>query len=79
MNALQKYQQRLMELLDSHISPSEIRRQLIEDLDCSVYRNYIESFDNRMIEIGKELTQKWAQRSELPHSDQFNDGDHLCK
>ncbi len=66
MSELQKYQDKLIELLDSEKSPSEISRQLAEDPDCSMYKSYIESFDDRMIAIGQELVKKWAQWTERP-------------
>lgn len=62
MDRLEKYQERLMELLDSEMSPVEIRRELAADYDYFAYKSYIESFDERMIVIGKELLKKWAER-----------------
>lgn len=60
---LVQYQIRLVELLDSDKSPAQIIEELRNAGDLEDYREYVDSFDTDMIEVGKQLVAKWSQRS----------------
>lgn len=60
---LMQYQNLLVELLDSDRSPAQIIEELRKASDLADYREYIESFDEDMIAVGKALVAKWSQRT----------------
>jgi hypothetical protein len=61
-DALLRYQDALMNLLASNVPVSEIQKRLREDEVFQPYKNYVESFEPRMIEVAIELINKWGQR-----------------
>ena len=59
---LADYQSALLELLDSSLSPEEIRAELEIQFNDSPLRDYLRSFDLEMIAVAKELVRKWGKR-----------------
>ena len=64
-----QYQKLLVELLDSDRSPAQIIEELRNVGDLAGYREYIDSFDEDMIAVGKALVTKWSQRAKTNDPD----------
>ena len=59
---LADFQSALLELLAQPLSPAEIERRLRTDAAFAPYRDYVESFDLRMIEVAAALVKKWGRQ-----------------
>lgn len=61
---LAAFQSALLELLAQPLTPAEIARRLQTDPAFTAHRDYIGSFDPRMIEVAALLVKKWGRRSD---------------
>jgi|SoiMethySBSTD1v2_1073268.scaffolds.fasta_scaffold1833508_2 hypothetical protein len=63
---LARFQAVLLDLLDSELSPREIRERLLEHEAVAPYRDYVRGFEPRCLEIGSRLVKQWGvRRSEM--------------
>ena len=61
---LAAFQSALLELLAEPLPPSESQHRLRTDAAFAAHRDYVETFDLRMIEVASALVKKWGQRIE---------------
>ena len=57
---LAQFQAALLDLLDQPISGEAIHEALQTRPEFAAYRDYIETFEPRMLEVAAELTKKWG-------------------
>jgi hypothetical protein len=61
------FQVALLEALDSHhptdYPTSEILSRLKADPQLASFETYLNTFENRMVEVAAELVKKWGQRT----------------
>ena len=60
---LARLQDRLLDLLDSDYTPEQIIEQLKSDPQLSSLHAYLDSFEPRLIAVGKELVRKWGRKN----------------
>ena len=60
---LADFQAALLELLDGPLTADEILARLRTDEVFAPYRDYIDTFEPRMVEVAAELTKKWGRRA----------------
>jgi hypothetical protein len=56
------YQEALVELLSSGLSPEEVIAQLRNDVRFANYHEYTDGFDSDMIAVAGELVRKWGKK-----------------
>ncbi len=61
--SLAYFQSKLLFLLDSPISEAELIETLKTDPKLSEFRAYIESWEPRMVDLARRLTNKWGVKS----------------
>lgn len=62
---LREFQNALVELLASGLSPGDVIDALKADERFACYQKYIDSFDPDMVAVASELMGVWAVRKEL--------------
>ncbi len=55
------YQERLLDLLNSELSAKQIIDLLQDDSSLSIYREYIGTFEPRMVDVAKQLVKRWGK------------------
>ncbi len=55
------YQERLLAWLNSEMSSEHIIARLKDDSNLSIYREYISTFEPRMVDVAKQLVQRWGK------------------
>jgi hypothetical protein len=66
MNAeeeLANFQAALLELLDTQQDFNDMRSQLQQNPAFAPFQEYIDTFDERMLEVAAELVKKWGRRN----------------
>ena len=66
---LDEFQAALLELLDQPLAPDEILARLKTDEAFVPSREYVETFEPRMVEVAAELVKKWGRRSATTSDD----------
>ena len=66
---LDEFQAALLELLDQPLAVDEILARLRTDEAFAPYREYVETFEPRMVEVAAELVKKWGRRSATESDD----------
>ena len=61
-NDLAAFQAALLDLLASPLTPQEMLHHLRTDAAFDPYRDYIDTFELRMVEVAAALTKKWGRR-----------------
>lgn len=62
-NALEQYQDSLLNLLADGLPPEEVVEVLKTDKRFEKYRTYTENFDVDMVYVACELIKKWSRKS----------------
>ena len=62
-DAVAGFQEALLNLLADGREPEAIRAKLRDDPAFADFREYVESFDPRMIRLAVELVNKWGRRT----------------
>lgn len=60
---LARFQDALLTLLSSGMSIDEIEHALRTDVSFDPFREYVATFEPRMIEVAVELLEKWGHRA----------------
>lgn len=60
--ALESFQRSLLGSLEQHADPQAAKEALVGDAGLAIYREHIESYEPRAIEIGISLVRQWASR-----------------
>ena len=61
--ALARFQATLLELLASDLPPAAVREQLRSDPELSAFRQYVDSFELRQLEVASCLVKQWGRRA----------------
>ena len=61
-NRLARFQSALLDVLHECSTLEELRDRLEKDEAFEPYRDYVQSFDSRMLLTAAELTKKWGVR-----------------
>lgn len=64
-DALSYFQARLLDLLASDLSETEVLEQLKADPELAEFRDYISSWEPRMVNLAQHLTKKWGMKGEV--------------
>ena len=59
---LAAFQAAMLELFAADLPPAEVMRRLGEDEAFERYRDWIQTFEPRMVETAAALVRKWAKR-----------------
>lgn len=54
------YQARLLEMVRSQRTPTQMRTELAADPNLKTLRLYIEGLDDRALEVARELVARWG-------------------
>lgn len=64
---LAAFQAALLELLHSDLPPAHIVDQLRDDPAFDAYRDWVDTFEPRMVETAAALVKRWARRESDTH------------
>lgn len=59
---LAAFQSALLELLGSELPPEALMHELQNNPTFLPYRDYVATFEPRMVEVAAQLTRKWGRR-----------------
>jgi hypothetical protein len=59
---LARFQAALLEILAQPLDTEGLARCLAADPDCEPYREYLATFEPRMLEVAAALVKKWGRR-----------------
>jgi hypothetical protein len=60
---LANFQAALLELLDTQQDLKDMRSQLQQNPAFAVFQEYINTFDDKMLEVAAELVKKWGRHN----------------
>ena len=60
---IEVFQAALLELLAEDLPPETIRARLAQDAVFAPFREYVQGFEPRMLEVAAELVKKWGKRN----------------
>jgi hypothetical protein len=63
-----QFQAGLLELLAQDLPVEELQKRLKEEEAFAAFREYVQSFEPRMMEVASLLVKKWGKRSALKGS-----------
>lgn len=63
IDAIGEFQDALLELFAQDLPLTTIQERLNEDMAFAPFRDYVQGFEPRMLEVAAALVKKWGKRS----------------